>query len=155
MIQFKSKLFEEIQVEGSITLTATRRFKFMRNFDLRILEAGKLLVAISTSTNFLKTRYTITENATGHQIDIENNSAINFDNIRYELKTDRLYPFKTKYADVQIDREKVGEMRFAKKGFINLHLEFVPEPNNHLTPDALLKTSILVLLNIADLDGSE
>ena len=154
MIQFQTKIFEAITVEGFISLRAERKFRLLRNFDLYILANEETLLSISTSTHFLEMRYKVTGNITGYSIKIENNRAIQFDNQTFSLKVEPLYPIRKKYATVFIDQEKLGEMFFRKKG-INATLEFVPVAPGDINHETAFKTAVLILLNIADLDGSE
>jgi hypothetical protein len=72
----------------------------------------------------------------------------------YEIKTEKLYPFKTKYADVLVGKEKVGDIKFLNK-IPNISLEFTPQLDLKMDEDKLLKICILILWKIADLDGSE
>lgn len=154
MIKFVSTIFEHILVEGAATLKAERNFKIFKNFDLNITKDEKPLLSISTKTNLYKTTFSPVNNNTGYKIEIENNSKIRFDGEVFELKVDKLYPFKKKYAEVHIGDKKKGELLFEKK-WLNTVLTFHPALDYYLDQELAIKISILILLNIADLDGSE
>jgi len=154
MIRFKSKIFEEITVEGLVSLNAERKFRALRNFDLKIHKEEKLILTVSTITNFLKVKFNIIHNLTDYKIHIENDTKIQFDNEFYELNVERMYPFKKKYADVSIDDQIIGEIIFEKK-LLNVILDFIPKSNFDLKEETAIKIAILTILNIADLDGSE
>lgn len=154
MLKFSSKIFEEITVDGLINLKAERAFKWFRAFDLKISQEDQHLLTISASTNFLKFKFSIPHNQTEFQITIENDSTIIFDNERFEIKVDKLYPFKKKYGEIWKDDKRIGEVQFEKK-FLDIVLNFIPDAGNEISKKTALKVGLLVLLNIADLDGSE
>lgn len=132
MLKFKSKLFEDIDVEGAIKLKAKRDFKFLRDFDLSIFNKNDLLISISSRNKLLKTKYTLKENNSAFDIKILNNLRLKIDDYTYEVKSEKLYPLKQKYAKVYIDKEYIGDIIFIKK-WLNIVLEF--KPINHESLD--------------------
>ena len=154
MIKFSSKIFDEICVEGLINLKIKRNFKWFRTFDLKIYQENKHLLTISSANDFLRIKYSIPHNETGFEIAVENDSRILIDTDQLELKVEKMYPFKNKYADVWMNSKQVGEILFEKK-ILNIVLNFHPTNNLELDENIVLKIVILVVLNIVDLDGSE
>lgn len=154
MIKFSSKIFDEICVEGLINLKIKRNFKWFRTFDLKIFQENKHLLTISSANDFLRIKYSIPHNETGFEIAVENDSRILIDTDQLELKVEKMYPFKNKYADVWMNSKQVGEILFEKK-ILNIVLNFHPTNNLELDENIVLKIVILVVLNIVDLDGSE
>src|SRR5690606_23022783 len=129
-------------------------FKWLRAFDLKISQEDEHLLTISTTTNFLHVKYLVSHNITEFEIEIVNGSTIFFDNECLEIRVDKLYPFKNKYGEVWKNDNKIGEILFEKK-YVDIILNFIPEANIEINSTLALKISILILLNIADLDGSE
>jgi hypothetical protein len=154
MIKFSSKIFDEICVEGLINLKVKRNFKWFRTFDLKIFQENKHLLTISSANDFLQIKYSIPHNETGFEIAVENDSRILIDTDQLELKVEKMYPFKNKYADVWMNSKQVGEILFEKK-ILNIVLNFHPTNDLELDENIVLKIVILVVLNIVDLDGSE
>lgn len=154
MLKFSSKIFEEITVEGLINLKAERTFKWFRTFDLKISQDNKHLLSISTSNDFLKLKFSVPYNQTEFQIAIENGSTIIFDNERFEIKVNRMYPIKKKYGEVWLNNKKIGEVQFEKK-FLDIVLNFIPDGSVEINEKTAFKIVVLILSNIADLDGSE
>ena len=154
MLKFKSKIFEEITVDGLIDLKAERTFKWFKTFDLKISKEDKHILTLSTSNDFLTTKFSVQYNQTDFQITVENDSVMIFDNERFEIKVNRMYPFMKKYGDIWCCNKKIGELLFEKK-FLNIELYFSPEQSIIINEQTALKIACLVLLNIADLDGSE
>ena len=154
MIKFSSKIFDEICVEGLINLKIKRNFKWFRTFDLKIFQENKHLLTISSANDFLQIKYSIPHNETGFEIAVENDSRILIDTDQLELKVEKMYPFKNKYADVWMNSKQVGEILFEKK-ILNIVLNFHPTNDLELDENIVLKIVILVVLNIVDLDGSE
>lgn len=115
MIKFSSKIFDEICVEGLINLKIKRNFKWFRTFDLKIFQENKHLLTISSANDFLRIKYSIPHNETGFEIAVENDSRILIDTDQLELKVEKMYPFKNKYADVWMNSKQVGEILFEKK----------------------------------------
>jgi hypothetical protein len=108
MIKFSSKIFDEICVEGLINLKIKRNFKWFRTFDLKIFQENKHLLTISSANDFLQIKYSIPHNETGFEIAVENDSRILIDTDQLELKVEKMYPFKNKYADVWMNSKQVG-----------------------------------------------
>jgi hypothetical protein len=154
MIKFSSKIFDEICVEGLINLKVKRNFKWFRTFDLKIFQENKHLLTISSANDFLQIKYSIPHNETGFEIAVEKDSRILIDTDQLELKVEKMYPFKNKYADVWMNSKQVGEILFEKK-ILNIVLNFHPTNDLELDENIVLKIVILVVLNIVDLDGSE
>jgi hypothetical protein len=154
MIKFSSKIFDEICVEGLINLKVKRNFKWFRTFDLKIFQENKHLLTISSANDFLQIKYSIPHNETGFEIAVENDSRILIDTDQLELKVEKMYPFKNKYADVWMNSKQVGEILFEKK-ILNIVLNFHPTNDLELDENIVLKIVILLVLNIVDLDGSE
>jgi hypothetical protein len=154
MIKFSSKIFDEICVEGLINLKVKRNFKWFRTFDLKIFQENKHLLTISSTNDFLQIKYSIPHNETGFEIAVENDSRILIDTDQLELKVEKMYPFKNKYAEVWMNSKQIGEILFEKKN-LNIVLNFHPTNDIELEENILLKIAILVALNIVDLDGSE
>lgn len=154
MIKFSSKIFDEINVEGSINLIVKRNFKWFRTFDLKIFHEDNHLLTISTTNDFLKIKYSIPHNETGFEIAVENDERVLIGSDQLELKVEKMYPFKNKYAEVWFNNKRVGEILFEKKLF-NIVLNFHPVSDIDLKENEALKIAILVILNIVNLDGSE
>lgn len=154
MLLFRSKIFEDITVKGLINLKAERNFKWLRTFDLKISQEDKHLLTIQTTTNFVHVKFLVSHNLTEFEIAIKNEATIFFDNECLEIRVDKLYPFKNKYGEVWKNDNKIGEILFEKK-YVDIILNFIPEANIEINSKLALKISILILLNIADLDGSE
>jgi hypothetical protein len=154
MIKFSSKIFDEICVEGLINLKVKRNFKWFRTFDLKIFQENKHLLTISSANDFLQIKYSIPHNETGFEIAVENDSRILIDTDQLELKVEKMYPFKNKYADVWMNSKQVGEILFEKK-ILNIVMNFHTNNKLELDENKVLKIAILVVLNIVDLDGSE
>lgn len=154
ILKFSSKIFDEIIVEGLINLKVKRNFKWFRTFDLKIFQKNKHLLTISSANDFLQIKYSIPHNETGFAIEIVNDRWLLIDNDQLELKVEKTYPFKNKYAEVWMNSKQVGEILFEKKNF-NIVLNFHTTNEFELDEYKVLKTAILVVLNIVDLDGSE
>ena len=154
MIRFNSKLFEDIHVDGKLTLKAERKFKILRTFEMNIFHQEEFIISMSSLFCLRKTKFKINKNNTRFNINIISDSKIDFDGLLYEVKIEKLYPFKTKYAYVFIGKEKVGDIKFLYK-VSNLSLEFTTLLDLKIDEDKLLKICILILWNTADLDGSE
>lgn len=154
ILKFSSKIFEEIVVEGLINLKVKRNFKWFRTFDLKIFDEDNHLLTIATTIDFLKIKYSIPHNQTGFEIGVENDERVLIDNDKLELKVEKFYPFKNKYAEVWFNNKLVGEILFEKKAF-NIVLNFHPAIDIELNKNEALKIAILVILNIVDLDGTE
>ena len=154
ILNFSSKIFDEIIVEGLINLKVKRNFKWFRTFDLKIFQENKHLLTISSANDFLQIKYSIPHNETGFEIAVENDSRILIDTDQLELKVEKMYPFKNKYADVWMNSKQVGEILFEKK-ILNIVMNFHTNNKLELDENKVLKIAILVVLNIVDLDGSE
>lgn len=154
ILKFSSKIFEEIVVEGLINLKVKRNFKWFRTFDLKIFDENNHLLTIVTTIDFLKIKYSIPHNQTGFEIGVENDERLFIDNDKLELKVEKFYPFKNKYAEVWFNNKLVGEILFEKKAF-NIVLNFHPAIDIEWKKNEALKIAILVILNIVDLDGTE
>jgi hypothetical protein len=154
ILKFSSKIFDEIIVEGLINLKVKRNFKSFRTFDLKIFQENKHLLTISSANDFLQIKYSTPHNETGFAIAIENDRRLLIDNDQLELKVEKTYPFKNKYAEVWMNSKQVGEILFEKK-FLNIVLNFHTTNEFELDENKVLKIAILVVLNILDLDGSE
>lgn len=72
-------------------------------------------MTISSANDFLRIKYSIPHNETGFEIAVENDSRILIDTDQLELKVEKMYPFKNKYADVWMNSKQVGEILFEKK----------------------------------------
>jgi hypothetical protein len=154
ILKFSSKIFEEIVVEGIINLKAERKFKHLKAFDLKILNKNEHLLDISAMNDFLKLKYSIPYNQTAIRIQIENNNKIFFDDDKYELKLESMYPFRKKYGEVLLNNQKIGDIILEKK-FIDMVLNFRTCDDILINEINAFKIAVLILLNIADLDGSE
>ena len=154
MLTFKSKIFEEILVEGIINLKAERKFKLFRNFELTIYQEENILLIVSTSINALDFKFEVNKNNTGFNIEILNQSEVLFNDQKFKIKVDKLYPFKKKYADIFINEKRVGEVVFQQK-MLNIILDFHSNKDFTFDDSVALKIALLILINIADLDGSE
>lgn len=154
ILKFSSKIFDEIIVEGLINLKVKRNFKWFRTFDLKIFQENKHLLTISSANDFLKIKYSIPHNETGFAIAVESDRRLLIDNDQLELKVEKTYPFKNKYAEVWMNSKQVGEILF-EKNFFNIVLNFHTTNEFELDENKVLKIAILVVLNILDLDGSE
>jgi pyruvate kinase len=154
MIKFSSTISDEITVEGLIKLTVKRNFKWLRTYDLKILQEDHHLLTISTTTDFLQIKYSIPHNETGFVIAVENDKRVVIDDDLLELKVEKYYPFINKYAEVWLNNKQIGEILFEKKS-LNVVLNFYPSKDLSLNENKALKIAILVILNIVDLDGSE
>ena len=126
----------------------------VQDFWFKIFQENKHLLTISSANDFLRIKYSIPHNETGFEIAVENDSRILIDTDQLELKVEKMYPFKNKYADVWMNSKQVGEILFEKK-ILNIVLNFHPTNNLELDENIVLKIVILVVLNIVDLDGSE
>lgn len=154
ILKFGSKIFGEIVIEGLINLKVKRNFKWFRTFDLKIFDEDNHLLTIATTIDFLKIKYSIPHNQTGFEIGVENHERVFIDNDKLELKVEKFYPFKNKYAEVWFNNKLVGEILFEKKAF-NIVLNFHPAIDIELNKNEALKIAILVIFNIVDLDGAE
>lgn len=154
MLQFKSILFEEIFVEGKLNLRAERKFKLWGNFELYIYKNNHLLLHIASVTKFLDFVLEIHSDKTDFNIAVVNQSKVVFEKDIYEIKVDRLYPFKPKYGEILINGKKAGEVLFKHK-FPNSILDFIPDKNIFFDETMYTKVALLVLINIVNLDGSE
>jgi hypothetical protein len=154
ILKFSSKFFDEIVVEGLINLKVKRNFKSFRTFDLKIFQENKHLLTISSANDFLQIKYSIPHNETGFVIAVESDRRLLIDNDQLELKVEKTYPFKNKYAEVWMNSKQVGEILFEKK-ILNIVMNFHTNNKLELDENKVLKIAILVVLNIVDLDGSE
>lgn len=154
MMKFKSRMFEDILVEGIINLKAERNFKWFGNFELTVYDQVKELIKISTSTNFLKFDIEIKQNSTDYRITIPDQSRVIFNEDIFDIKVNKMYLLNKKYADILVNNHKFGEVIFEKK-LLNTVLDFVPNKDFEFEKETYLKIAILILINIANLDGSE
>ena len=70
MIWFNSKLFEDIHVNGKLTLMAERKFKLLRNFEMNIHHQQEFIISMSSLFSLGKIKYKINKNNTGVDISI-------------------------------------------------------------------------------------
>ncbi len=154
MLQFTSILFNDILVGGKLNMRAERRFKLWRNFELYIYKNDLLLLHIATATKFLDFILEKHSDKTDFNIAIVSQSKIIFEKEVYEIKVDRLYLFKSKYGEILINGKHAGKVLFAQK-FPNSILNFLPDKNISFDENTYTKIAILILINIANLDGSE
>lgn len=155
MLKFKSKTYEGILVEGIVNLKAERKFKLFRNFELNIYQEESLLLNVTTSSKFLDFRFLVSKNTTEINIEILNQFEVLFNEDSFKIKVDKLYPFKKKYGEIFINDEKVGEVFFQQKIILTNILEFQPHEDIIFDKEIAFKIAFLILINIADLDGSE
>ena len=65
-----------------------------------------------------------------------------------------MYPFRKKYGEVLLNNQKIGDIILEKK-FIDMVLNFRTCDDILINEINAFKIAVLILLNIADLDGSE
>jgi hypothetical protein len=153
-MKFNSFIFEDILVVGQINLKAERKFKLFRNYEVKVFSGNDFLFSFYTVTKYLNQKIFPGENKVGFNIDIRNQSEVIYDHDIYNIKVERFYPFKKKYGELFINGEKVGEL-FSKGKIMRFTLDFVPNESLIMNSEKYLKIAFLILINIADLDGSE
>lgn len=152
VIRFHSKIFDSIEADGAVQLEAERKIRWFRRFDLQIKQDGRNVLSILDKGGLFRQHFIIQENKTDFKIELKNQKIIFFNGIKFEIKSNKFYPFKKKYAQVFVDELDVGNISFLSK-FFNIKLQFTP--SQELRDEYLQKVAILILFNIADLDGSE
>ncbi len=147
---FQSKIYDDIVANGNISLTAKRDFGYFGNCDVKIFLADKEIMSFHISGS--KNQVSKLQNGLDFPYEmIGRNEAVSGPD-RFRLNINRNYLFSGNYGDLAVNGNTVAKLRLKQRLF-GVELTIQPE-NNLLNDETKLKSAILILANIADLDGS-
>jgi len=147
---FKSKIHESIIINGDLSLKAERNFGWFGNCDIKIYSDARPVM--SFHINGTSDRVFQVHNQLQFPFEIMTRSEAFSGDDHYLLKTNRNYIFSGKYGEVLINGNPAMKLQLKQKLF---GIELTAEPlDADLESESKLKCALLILANIADLDGS-
>lgn len=151
MISINIQPFDDIIFGGDIELSVHRKFSWFGKIRLDFEMAQKKILELSNSPlgNY---GIKVHSQALGHAIALQHNDKkLYWEGNTVELKTSRLYFIRKRYATLLYNGFEAGEVIF-KKRFGSIKLEV-----QHTLTDtvAILYSSILIAMDIANLDGAQ
>ena len=147
---FKSRIFEEIVTEGPLMLKAERKFGWFGNCDVKIYLADTQTMSFHINGTTDKVSKVVNGLDYPYEL-VSRNKAVSGDD-QYFITNNRNYLFSGNYGELLINGQPKAKLLLKQKLF-GIELTMLPL-HGELDQDVKLKSAILIMANIADLDGS-